>query len=236
MNHVQNQSPTDKSQAKIFAEQHAATAGQDLHKTFRSVKLRSMILTYIALGVSMPHQILYVISECTPWFDWSSLSGALETVGMLLIAGAVPVVSDLVIVNSIETISAVAASDASRWRAVGTIIPALGVSGYVNFAAPGPGLVKWLAAFLVTCILLSEIQKFIKPDFLKIKRLEEEANEQVEAVTDRVPRKRARSRKERILNLLADNPGMKVSEVAKKAGVSENYVYGVRREAIKVDA
>lgn len=220
-----------EDQARYFAAQHAATAGHDMLQTIRGIKNRAKWLTIVALAGSMPHQVSYLIALTLPWCNWDGFH-AIEAAGMLLIAVVFPIASDLIIVNSIETISTTVASDASRWRAFGALLAPLGFSGTVNFIAPGPPLVKVLAAALVGYIAISEVLKFVKPNFKKLDIAATEAVAQLDEGRNEVqPRRRARNRKERVLQVLADNPSMKAVEVAKKAGVTPNYVYSIRREA-----
>jgi hypothetical protein len=220
-----------EDQARYFAAQHAATAGHDMLQTIRGIKQKAKWLTVVALAGSMPHQVSYLIALTLPFCNWNGFH-LIESVGMLLIATVFPIASDLIIVNSIETISTTVASDASRWRAFGALLAPLGFSGTVNFIAPGPPLIKVLAAALVGYIAISEVLKFVKPNFKKLDVAATESLTQLDKVREEAqPRRRARNRKERVLQVLADNPQMKAVEVAKKAGVTPNYVYSIRREA-----
>lgn len=232
MNHVQDQVAAQpvalEDQARHFATQHADEAGNGMLKTIRGIKRRAKWLTILALGASMPHQITYLIALCWPFTHWSGLH-AVDSAGMLLVAVAFPIGSDLLILSCIETISTTVASDASRWRAVATLLPPLGFSGYVNFVAPGPMLVKVLAAGLVSYIAFSETLKFVKPDFKKLEVAFTESVKQVER-RDPVKRTRFNNKTDKILHLLANQPELKPAQVAKAAGVSVNYVYKVRRD------
>jgi hypothetical protein len=244
MNHVQDQSTTQpnqvereapaviapEDQARHFAAIHSADAGQGMIDTIRGIKKRAKWLTVLALSASMPHQVSFLIMLCLPYTNWDGWH-AVESAGMLLIAVAFPVASDFIIVSSIETISTVVASDASRWRAFGALQVPLGFSATVNFLAPGPPLLKILAATLVGYIVISEVLKFVKPNFRKLNVEVTAALKEVEEVKEVQPRRRAKNRKERVIQVLADNPQMKAVEVAKRAGVSANYVYSIRREA-----
>lgn len=236
-----SKSTTDKStteskpipleeQARDFAEKHASDSSDRMRATISKTINRASVLTAIVLAVSMPHQITFLISLCAEWLHFRTWREWSESIGMIMIAAAVPVVSDLLIVSCIEQISTAAASMATKLRALGVILLPLGVSGYVNFAAPGPILVKLLAAFLVSCILLSEILKFAKPDFKKFGQVITDTLAQVTPATVEPERRRARTRKERVIHLLSDDPTAKAVDLAKKANVSVNYVHAIRRE------
>lgn len=219
-----------EEQARDFAEKHASDSSNRMRDTIRKTVRRASVIAAIVLGVSMPHQISFLISLCADWLHFGSWQQWTESIGMIMIAAAVPVVSDLLIVSCIEQISTAAASMSTKWRALGVIVLPLSVSGYVNFAAPGPILVKLLAAFLVSCILLSEILKFAKPDFRKFGQVITDTLAQVTPATVEPERRRARNRKERIIHLLSDDPAAKAVDIAKKANVSVNYVHAIRRE------
>jgi hypothetical protein len=219
-----------EEQARDFAEKHASDSSNRMRDTIRKTVRRASVIAAIVLGVSMPHQISFLISLCADWLHFGSWQQWTESIGMIMIAAAVPVVSDLLIVSCIEQISTAAASMSTKWRALGVIVLPLSVSGYVNFAAPGPILVKLLAAFLVSCILLSEILKFAKPDFRKFGQVITDTLAQVTPATVEPERRRARNRKERIIHLLSDDPAAKAVDIAKKANVSVNYVHAIRRD------
>jgi hypothetical protein len=231
MNDVQNQSTTAQpSQTQLFAEQFQADAADGMLSTIRRGFKRAAKLTLIVLGVSMPHQISYLVSQCAPYLHWSHWDQAVESVGMLMIAGSVPVVGDLVIISCIEQISTKAMALRSRLRAVGIIFPVLTVSGYVNFAAPAPPMIKFLAAFLVLCILFIETLKFAKPDFAAIELMRQEIRAQVAPAPAPVKRPRFSTKREKVLHILTSEPHLQVKHIADKAGVSANYVHSIRRE------
>ena len=147
-----SQSTTAKRQAELFAEEYAANAGSGMMSAIRAIRKRAGWITRIALGASMPHQVSFLLALITPFLHWNSFAGVLESTGMALVCFAVPVAGDLLIVSCIETIGATAASIKSKKIAWSLILIPVAGSGYVNAAAPGPILVKCLAAFLVTMI------------------------------------------------------------------------------------
>lgn len=226
---INQESAAPKSQARIFQEQFAADAGHNMRRTILATIRRAKVLTMIALGVSMPHQMSYLISVVGPHLS-SQGWAIVDSIGMLLIAASIPVLSDLLIINAIEQISSPAASFASKLRAMGALVVPLGVSGYVNFAASGPITIKVLSALIVAYVVISEVLKFVKPDFKKIDRIENE-NLAETHVVEPVRRPRFKNARAKVLHLMAQEPTLTAKDLAKRAGVSVNYVYSVKREA-----
>lgn len=166
------------SQARVFAAKYTANAGINMAKTLEKIAERAERITKVALGVSIPHQIGYILVLAIPTMHWS-LTGSLEALTMILLALGVPYVTDMLILSCVETIGAQAASDASKrkaWRLM--LIPVL-ASGTVNFLAPSPMLLKILSAFLVTMVPMAQSLRFIRPDFGKMERAELEVAAEV---------------------------------------------------------
>ena len=228
---IQKQEPAAPvSQARIFQERFAADAGENMRKTILRTIRRATILTVIALSVSMPHQMSYLVSKVGPHLHFEGWQ-IVDSVGMIMVAVSIPVLSDLLIINAIEQISSPAASFASKLRAMGALVVPLGVSGFVNFAASGPMTIKVLAAHIVFYVVISEILKFVKPDWRKIDKIEHENLVEVNVPDEPVRRPRFKSAREKVLHLLAENPDMSAKELSKRANVSITYVYSVRRDA-----
>jgi hypothetical protein len=165
--------PSGLSQAAIFAKEYAKNAAQEMLDAIRLIGRRNSRITAIALGVSMPHQIAFLLTAITPWLHWDSPAAYGESIGLLLLALLVPVATDFYILNQITTIAARAAARGSKIFAFVTLIIPVGVSGTVNFLAPGPPITKWLALWTVTLIPLAEAGRaFLRPDFAKIEQME----------------------------------------------------------------
>jgi len=179
------------SQAAIFATEFAKNAAKNMLDTIQSIARNSSRITLIALGVSMPHQIGYILALSTPYFKWNSPSAIAESITLILLSFGVPIATDLFILNCIKTVGATAAAQSSKIYALCAMLAPVGVSGYVNFMAPGPVLIKYLAAWCVTLIPLTEAGRaFLRADFVKIEKMETDAIEQlthtVEKATARV--------------------------------------------------
>lgn len=165
--------PPGMSQAAFFAIENAKSAAKEMLKAIRQIGNRNTWITTLALGVSMPHQIAFLLASVTSWLHWDSPAAWAESIGMLLLALMVPVGTDLYILNQITTVAARAAARSSKMYALITMIIPVGVSGTVNFMAPGPAITKWLAVWIVTLIPLAEAGRaFLRPDFAKIEAME----------------------------------------------------------------
>lgn len=164
---------TTTSQAQIFRAKYAENAASEMLDVVEAIGKRSKRIAQIALGVSMPHQIGYLISLAIPHMHLSAV-GIIEAIGMVLIAIAVPVVSDLLILTCIETIGGAAVERRSKTRAFILMLIPVSVSGVVNFLAPAPDVIKGLALFLVLSIPVAVALKFVRADFDKIEAMETE--------------------------------------------------------------
>jgi hypothetical protein len=199
----------NQSQAQIFVTEYAKNTATDMLQAIRQIGRRAGRITKIALSVSMPHQIGFILALAWPHMHWFGVSQALESITMILLAIAVPIATDLLILNCVETIGAAAAARGSKIRAFCIILVPVAASGTVNFLAPAPLLIKILAAFIVTMIPMGESLRFIRPDFSKIERMEIEVAAQV---TQPVVEPVATSR-----------PGRKISDQEKAARKRAGY-------------
>ena len=161
-----------RTQAAILRTAWAKDAAKTMLEVVQAITKRAKLITGIALGASMPHQMLFLISACIPHMRLDSLTGWLDAIGMIIIAVAVPVVADIAIYNCIDTLGAQIATGKSKIRAYGFLIMPVAASGYVNFLAPAPMLLKGLAAFLVAMILIAQGLRFIEVDWEKLEKFE----------------------------------------------------------------
>ena len=162
---------TTTTQAQIFRTRQAENAAAEMIEVVDVIRKRSKRIAQIALGVSMPHQIGYLISLAIPHMHGGA-TGMLDALGMILLAIAVPIVSDLLILTCIDTIGAAAAARTSKIRAFCLMLAPIGVSGVVNFLAPAPPVIKALAAFMVLSIPIAVALKFVRVDFDKLEAIE----------------------------------------------------------------
>lgn len=174
--------PQGVSQAALFAREYAKNAARNMLDTIQEITKNSAVITKIAMGVSMPHQIGYILALAIPHMVWDlkNPSGVLESITMVLLAIGVPIATDLLILNCIKIVGAIAASQGSKRLAMAIMLLPVAASGAVNVLAPAPVLLKFLAGFIVTVIPMSEaLRAFTRPDFAKIERMEKEVEAQL---------------------------------------------------------
>jgi len=184
----------------------AHNASKNMLDAIGGITKRSKLITGIALGASMPHQIVYLIALCLPHMHLATqgidpvqvVQNYLDALGMVLVALAVPIGSDIAIYSCIDTLGAQAATQRSKIRSIVFMIIPLGASGFVNFLAPAPMILKGLAAFLVVLVIISQGLRFIETDWDKLEKFESE-NVIVEDEVDEPakPRRRVVTARER---------------------------------------
>jgi hypothetical protein len=179
---VELDAPRGVSQAALFAREYAKNAARNMLDTIAEISGNSARITKIAMGVSMPHQIGYILALAIPHLVWdlSKPAGVLESITMVLLAVGVPIATDLLILNCIKIVGAIAASAGSKKLAMSIMLLPVAASGAVNVLAPAPALLRFLAGFIVTVIPMSEaLRAFTRPDFAKIERMEMEVESQL---------------------------------------------------------
>jgi hypothetical protein len=177
----------------------AGNASQTMLDAIKAITKRAKFITGLALGASTPHQILYLIALCIPHMNLSTevatvdlLQNYASALGMVIVAVAVPIGADIAIYSCIDTLGAQAATRGSKIRSLGFMIIPLGASGFVNFLAPAPVLLKGLSAFLVVLILISQGLRFIETDWDKLQRFETDNTVVIAEVLDERPVRRER--------------------------------------------
>jgi hypothetical protein len=166
--------PEGVSQAAIFAREHAKGAARGMLAALDQISANSVKITKIALGVSMPHQIGFLLSLVIPHVSFANPVDIVHTIGMLMLVLGAPVIADLLIVNCIKTVSQPAASDSSKKAALWIMsLPVIASAG-VNALAYAPHWVlRVLAVFIVVAIPMAEILRIlVRPDFGKIEQME----------------------------------------------------------------
>lgn len=189
----------------------AHNASKNMLFVIAAITKRAKLITGIALGASMPHQIVYLIALCLPYMNLSTsvdtvqlIQNYLDALGMILVAVAVPIGSDIAIYSCIDTLGAQVATKKSKIRSFILMIIPIGASGFVNFLAPAPMILKGLAAFLVVLVIIAQGLKFIETDWDKLEEFESRNvvivdDEEVPARTRRVVTERERRARERDL-------------------------------------
>ena len=219
------------TQARIFVMQWGKDAAVEMLETIKRVKTRSNLITKLVLLASMPHQIGYLLSEGIPYMFWHSGPEIALSLTLILMSVIVPICCDLMILNCIETVGARAA--ATRWRITALVIMLIpaGASGYVNFLAPGPPIMRYLSGFAVLMIPLSQILRFVRPDFKKVEAEELDTIAQVKGTTEEPPAPPAPPTKkiDGLLAILREAPHLTAKQVEKVytdryGQISYNYV------------
>lgn len=180
--------PHGVSQAALFAREHARGAARKMLDALDEIAKNSVRITKIALGVSMPHQIAFLLGLILPYlhvtvpdgitgFDsWMLiLKDVIHILGMLLLVIGVPIAADLLIVNCIRIAGEPAASAGSKKIAMYIMVLPVLASVVVNVMAPAPHwILRVLAGFIVGVIPAAQILKIFgsHPDFAKIEAIE----------------------------------------------------------------
>jgi hypothetical protein len=228
----QNREP---SQAQVFAKSWARDAAKEMLAVLDRVNKRGSRITKLVLGASMPHQISYILALVIPWMDWTGPTGILESIGMTLIAFSVPIGTDWLILSCIEMVGARAASSRSRYMALGLMVIPVCASGFVNFDAPGPTLVKVLAGFLVTLVPMSQALRFAVPNFHKVDKLETDVVASVTPAEEpKAEMKKGPSKRAKAMKILAENPGITATELSRRIKCHYNYAYSLKQEFAKL--
>jgi hypothetical protein len=171
------------TQAQLFATEYAKDTAREMLDTIKGTKTKAERVTRIALAVSMPHQIGFILGLAP--LRWGSLREILESATLILGSVLIPVAVDYLILICIQVLSARGAANSSKKLAFWGMLFPIGVSGTVNVLAPAPALIRVLFGVAVVLIPLAEgIRAMTRPDFGKIERMETEIAGQVTAVEE----------------------------------------------------
>jgi hypothetical protein len=192
-----------RTEAAKLRSEWAHNASEVMIGVVRAITKRSKLITGLALGASTPHQIVYLLALCVPHMHLSTsvdtvqlVQNYLEALGMIIIALAVPICTDITIYSCVDTLGAMAATKTSKIRAFIFLLIPLGASGFVNFLAPAPMILKGLAAFLVVLVMISQGLKFVDTDWDKLEEFEAQ-NTIVEEAPSRPGRRPVTARERR---------------------------------------
>lgn len=161
-----------KTQAEVFAAEYAEGVAVEMLDTVKKVGKKAGAITGIALGVSMPHQIGYLIGLAP--LVWRTPQQALESVTVISGAVLIPVAVDLFITTCVQVIAARATTAFARKLALCLItIPVL-LSAFVNVIAPGPAVLRGAFGAIVLFIPMAEALRAAaaKPDFKQMEQTE----------------------------------------------------------------
>jgi hypothetical protein len=189
-----------KTQTAILRSELAKNASAIMLDVVKAITKRSKLITGIALGASIPHQIVYLIAACVPYMNLSTsvepvqlVQNYLDAFGMLIVAVAVPFGADVAIYSCIDAIGAEFATKKSKIRSFIFMTVPTGASGFVNFLAPAPMILKGLAAFLVLLIIIAQaLRVFFETDWEKLERFESQNVIVIEEEVVETPKSRRR--------------------------------------------
>lgn len=213
------------TQARIFVSHWGKDSAKEMLETIKRIKKRSNLITKLVLLASMPHQVGYLLSEGIPHMYWDSWPNVMLSLTLILMSVVVPVGCDLQILNCIETLGARAAPAKWRWGALGLmLIPAAG-SGIVNFLAPGPEIMRILSGLAVALIPMSQVLRFLRPDFKKVEAEELDILAEVQGTTEEPPAPPAPPAKkiDRMLDLMRETPQLVHSAKALEKAYIDRY-------------
>lgn len=227
-----------QTQAAIFSTEYARNAAKEALDNIKDNSKAAERVTMIALGVSMPHQIAFILGLVPLHFPTSGgfahiVLGWLESITLIGGSFGIPVALDYLILICIRTLTAKAASAVAKKVAGWVIVFPVLVSGTVNVLAPAPWLIKVLFGVAVVLIPLSQLVRVISasPDFRKIEAMELDIRGQVESTQEApaagvtrqaTPAQAARKRAANARRIYAANPALTVAELAAAAGVGRN--------------
>jgi hypothetical protein len=166
------------TQAQVFAAEYAKDVAAEMLGTVKKVGKKAGLVTKMALGVSMPHQIGFILGLAP--LSWGTVREALGSVTIISGAVVVPIAVDFLIMICVQVLTTRAVEAAGKRRALLTMIFPVLMSGTVNVIAPGPWLIRAIFGAIVVFIPLAEgLRASIKPDFKQMDQAEAEIVAQV---------------------------------------------------------
>jgi hypothetical protein len=166
------------TQAQLFAAEYARNAGAELLSTVKQVGRKAGRITKIALGVSMPHQIGFLVGLAP--LTWHTPREILQSVTVVSGSVLVPVAVDYLIMTCVQVITTRAVIASARKLALRLMIFPVLLSALVNVIAPGPWLLRGLFGAIVLFVPMAEgLRAAIKPDFKQVEAAETEIAAQV---------------------------------------------------------
>lgn len=168
-----------RTQAQIFASEYTKDTAREMLDTIRSTGRRAGRVSRIVLGISMPHQIGFVLGLAP--LHWApDIRVILESITLILGAVLIPVAVDYLILICIQVIAARGMARSVKRAAIWMMVFPILVSGTVNVIAPAPTVMRVLFGVMVVLIPMAEgLRSFIRPDFAAIEKMESEVAQQV---------------------------------------------------------
>lgn len=168
-----------QTQAQIFATEYARDTAREMLDTIKAVATKAGRVSRIVLGVSMPHQIGFVLGLAPLHFS-ADIRACLESITLILGSVLIPVAVDYLILICIQVIAARGMARSVKKGAIWVMAFPILVSGTVNVVAPAPIVMRVLFGVMVVLIPMAEgLRAFIRPDFSAIEKMESEVASQV---------------------------------------------------------
>lgn len=153
----------DTPESVKFGRLYQRRSAKEMLTTLDHNRRDAETITKIALYLSIPHQVGYLLSKVT--LEFSTWHMWLVSITALGLAVGGPYLNDRVILMCVRNIAARASSNWSKAKSFVVLVPTTAASGYVNFAAPGAPVIKWVAVGVVVMIVLSQVVRSCTPDF-----------------------------------------------------------------------
>jgi hypothetical protein len=171
------------TQAQLFATEYAKDMARELLDTLRKTARHAGRVTGIALGVSMPHQVGFILSLAP--LRWGSLTKWLESITLISGSVGIPIAVDFLILICIKILATRGAERRSKRIAIRVMWFPVLVSGLVNMLAPAPLLIRLLFGVAVVLIPAAEgLRASIRPDFAQIEAMETQIRTQVSPIDE----------------------------------------------------
>lgn len=122
---------------QAFAQLYVDDAAEEAITDMKVGKRSAILLTRMALAMSLPHQIGFFLSISEPHFEPDPLQWA-HPLSIIVGALLAPFIVDLAIMYFVRyLVMKVAATSSKVWALVKLILP-VSASAYINFAVPAP--------------------------------------------------------------------------------------------------
>lgn len=148
-----------QTQTSFYAAKHAANLAKQSLRTIWIVRWCANLILAIGIGVSTPHQANYLMDRGMDQYS----------------AWLIPISADLLAAICVKVLSTAAIQALGRWSAGGVLLFPLGVSGLINYLAPGELLVRY--AFVVPVLMIPAaefVASRIRPNFKRLDAMERE--------------------------------------------------------------
>lgn len=156
--------PSTLESAK-FARVYNKGTAKEMLETIKSNAKDAERNSKIALYLSIPHQMGFLLGLVPLVFN--SLGSVLGSITLLGMAIGLPYLCDRLILMCIRNIATRVVSTWDKAKAFLVLMPAIAVSVFLNIAAPGPELMKWVCGAVVTMVPLYQIIRSVRPNFKK---------------------------------------------------------------------